>query len=1266
MPFGFCGNDADESSGGAESAFFEVSGGGGGRGCSGGGSKLAAAVIVAMASVSGASFSGDAVVKDAAPVWLLVEGLEPGHAVLSEQTPRFSFEHPPVPAGTYNVLQVQYRVTVAVSRGGGAWATVWDSGTVESQAHAEIEYNGEQLKPFRQYRWTVQWASASSAPSLSPPAASTFETGPMSAIDWHGASWLFGYAQARFEFQLPAAGDIEWARLYVASPGCTRPTVNGRVPEPDLRGICPWVVTPSAGGGNAADLGRNTRYQTHDVTALLSTGSANALGVLVGNVMSTENTFIAVLTVWPAAALEPLFFVSGPDRGWQVRDESFVRTGNAWIAEIDWRDEEPGWDEAHFAAGPHWTPAERTADLKYPARALQMPPSRVLNEVRPVAMEGPYEDGSVLYTFPKNFVGTVRINARNTGSGPNATLQILSGEWTSPTPPHIPPPAPPLAQCNMVPEDWKGRSVLRLGGCPVGGHISNVTFASYGTPRGSCETGFSQGGCSAPSSYNIVAAACIGTPACSVTASDDTFGNNKAPACRGKSKFLAAQVQCTPADGGVAVAMAGAVAGTSVASAIAPGISVAPLAQYPAISGNKQQLEIHHLRPGQTSALETIFCWHGFQYVLVTPRGDTGFEPVLGSITGLEINTDIVHTGDLSFGGDGVPGSRRETAAAVLNGVNSMTLASQRSNVAAYMPTDCPTREKHGWMGDALDASEEALYNFGMLPVHTAFFQTIVDNQGAGGDVPSVIPGSIPQNGSCSDIAWTSAFPLIVNMHVQYYNNTRPARRHWSALVRYTENLIGVANNSSSGLAECDQWQDWLCGSGESCCSGLPANSSCPVKDEMGSFGYVQTLRAMAQMAIVLKKAEQSRRYAGLAAAATSDFHKAFYSPQFSAYGGDDGAVQSLTVPALVIDAPPATLKPQIVKGLAYDVADVAGYTLRVGAVSSKSLLNVLSDNGHHVAALRLATTTAGPSWGNWLSRNATTCWENWNMSSHAARGSLNHIFLCGGVSEWHWKYLAGIRTTAPGFSSVAVAPRPDGTDGPSQLSARYRSRAGPITSAWNVSDNGGARINLRVGLPVGVRTATIAVPKPFRAVISPPERVCASARESGRTGKELCLKCGMGSVIENITFASFGTPDLSHGCGAYRINASCASNVSSTEALVRHACVGKNNCTLAVTREAYGPDPCNHVVKSLAVAGFCSGVGTGGTAIADKAVVTEGGKTVWDGARFVGPHLGLFGATETATAIVFSAGNGQYEFVSSRATASTLPPGNLGGGQSE
>ena len=222
------------------------------------------------------------------------------------------------------------------------------------------------------------------------------------------------------------------------------------------------MVTPDI--DNAADLGRNTRYQTHDVTALLLAGANNALGVLVGNVMSSMNVFVAVLAVQPTSASDLLFFVSGPGNGWQVRDTSFVRIGDAWTSEIDWRSEEPGWDTAHFNAGAHWSSAERTLDLKYPARALQMPPSKVVQEVQPVAMEGPYADGSVLYTFPYNFVGTVRINSRTSAPGPNATLQVQSGEWTSPTPPKIPPPPPPPSQCNIVPEDFKGRSVLYLGG----------------------------------------------------------------------------------------------------------------------------------------------------------------------------------------------------------------------------------------------------------------------------------------------------------------------------------------------------------------------------------------------------------------------------------------------------------------------------------------------------------------------------------------------------------------------------------------------------------------------------------------------------------------------------------------------------------------------------------------------------------------------------------------------------------------------------------
>ena len=95
-------------------------------------------------------------------------------------------------------------------------------------------------------------------------------------------------------------------------------------------------------------------------------------------------------------------------------------------------------------------------------------------------------------------------------------------------------------------------------------------------------------------------------------------------------------------------------------------------------------------------------------------------------------------------------------------------------------------------------------------------------------------------------------------------------------------------------------------------------------------------------------------------------------------------------------------------------------YTLRVGAVTSKILLNVLSENGRHETALRAATTTAEDSWGFWWANNATTCYESWPIDQVASGieptpgtlppgtigikpMSLNHIFLCGGIGHWMW-----------------------------------------------------------------------------------------------------------------------------------------------------------------------------------------------------------------------------------------------------------------------
>lgn len=76
--------------------------------------------------------------------------------------------------------------------------------------------------------------------------------------------------------------------------------------------------------------------------------------------------------------------------------------------------------------------------------------------------------------------------------------------------------------------------------CDDGHTISDVTFASYGTPQGSCQN-FSTGSCHAPNSLPLLSEACRGKNSCSYDVSNAAFGSDP---CRGVVKTLAVQAEC--------------------------------------------------------------------------------------------------------------------------------------------------------------------------------------------------------------------------------------------------------------------------------------------------------------------------------------------------------------------------------------------------------------------------------------------------------------------------------------------------------------------------------------------------------------------------------------------------------------------------------------------------------------------------------------------------------------------------------------------------
>ncbi|KAK6930695.1 Glycoside hydrolase 35, catalytic domain [Dillenia turbinata] len=76
--------------------------------------------------------------------------------------------------------------------------------------------------------------------------------------------------------------------------------------------------------------------------------------------------------------------------------------------------------------------------------------------------------------------------------------------------------------------------------CEDGQVISSISFASYGTPKGSCQN-FSSGSCHAPKSLSVVSEACQGRKSCSIGISNSVFGGDP---CRGVVKTLAVEATC--------------------------------------------------------------------------------------------------------------------------------------------------------------------------------------------------------------------------------------------------------------------------------------------------------------------------------------------------------------------------------------------------------------------------------------------------------------------------------------------------------------------------------------------------------------------------------------------------------------------------------------------------------------------------------------------------------------------------------------------------
>jgi len=450
-------------------------------------------------------------------------------------------------------------------------------------------------------------------------------------------------------------------------------------------------------------------------------------------------------------------------------------------------------------------------------------------------------------------------------------------------------------------------------------------------------------------------------------------------------------------------------------------------------SDPKFATDIYILKGREAETYTPQFTYHGFRYVQVKVHGKGKLSK--SSVLGLFYSTDFTTVG--SF----------KSSSKMLNQLNAAALQSYRSNFVG-IPTDCPQREKMGWLADAHMACELGLWNFDAASAYRKFLGDIRDVQLEDGSLPGVAPTRgigyswIDPKDHDFGPAWGSALPLIT---WQVYLNTADKEvliENYEAVKRYVDFLVERAK--PTGYLYTTGLDDFL------------SIEKTP-KALTSTIFLFRNLQVLSKMAGALGKPEDSSRYNGLSIKVREAFNREFFDASSGSY-----KMKTLTAlsGALAGGLCPESAKAKVAGELADGVRS-RNFVPDFGVLGTKWVLSALSDNGHADVAFTLLTNPK-TGWGKWISEGATTLYEGWEPKDQ----SLNHVFF-GDFNAWCFRSLAGIKLNEdiPGFSRVTITPVfPKNLDWASAVS---KCPFGDIWVKWKRVQKG---IELYVTIPVGVK----------------------------------------------------------------------------------------------------------------------------------------------------------------------------------------------------
>ena len=431
-----------------------------------------------------------------------------------------------------------------------------------------------------------------------------------------------------------------------------------------------------------------------------------------------------------------------------------------------------------------------------------------------------------------------------------------------------------------------------------------------------------------------------------------------------------------------------------------------------------------------------------FQYALV--ETDVDFRPE--DFTAIAVYSDLERTGWFDSSNE------------LLNRFFEATVWSAKGN-HLDIPTDCPTRERHGWTGDAQLFFTSAAYLFGFAPFARKYLRDVYDWQRKNGRLPHIAPegGSDfymwTMNGS---VGWSDVGVLIPWRYAEIFGDESILRETYDGMAKYArfmERRVGRTTPIfSEKLRLSGQARRFVVNMGQSygewaepveIGGGFRWQDFVNPHPEVSTGYTAYVLRMMSEIAEKLGREDDAREFRRYAEGCTAAYRELVSGGPYSLDTDRQAQLVRPLYMGLLDEKQTEFARKRLIEALEH-----YGWRLGTGFLSTPLILYVLSDYDLE-AAYRLLENEEIPGWLSMPKQGATTIWESWEgPNSQEGVASLNH-YSKGAAVEWLFSTMCGIRVA--GENRFTIAPRPGGSF--TRAGAKYNSVYGLVESKWERRD---------------------------------------------------------------------------------------------------------------------------------------------------------------------------------------------------------------------